>query len=185
MLVYAPNLGWPKLDLAKIFTDKLGIPAVAENDATAAVIAESHASAVAAVLDKTGPNSERLVYGVTLGTGIGSALTYKGEVMRGAQDDAFRFGHVPVVAETKRHPERNRACACGRNDCHRMYLAGEGLMLTFRELVEDHAGEPDAEAIRERYGAALPKINATEIRDLAEAGNTVARESFDLPRHPR
>lgn len=180
VLVYAPNLGWPKLDLAKIFTDKLGIPAVAENDATAAVIAESHAAAVAEVLDQSGPNSERLVYGVTLGTGIGSALTRKGEVVRGAQDDAFRFGHLPVVAETKLHPERTRACACGRDDCHRMYLAGEGLVLTLREMVEDRSAEPDAVALRERYGAGLPGIDATEIRDLALAGNKVARESFDV-----
>ena len=86
----APNLVWGKgiVPLAKMFSDRLGIPVAMTNDANAAAIGE-------------------MTYGVargmknfiviTLGTGVGSGIVVNGQLVYGSDGMAGELGHVTMV----------------------------------------------------------------------------------------
>ena len=101
---FAPNLEWGRkgvVPLAKLFSDKLGIPVALTNDANAAAIGE-------------------MTYGVargmknfiviTLGTGVGSGIVVNGQLVYGCDGFAGELGHVIVK-------ENGRQCGCGRKGC--------------------------------------------------------------------
>ena len=105
---FAPNLEWGRngvVPLAKLFSDKLGIPVALTNDANAAAIGE-------------------MTYGVargmknfiviTLGTGVGSGIVINGQLVYGCDGFAGELGHVIVK-------ENGRQCGCGRKGCLETY----------------------------------------------------------------
>jgi len=116
----APNLEWPGIvPLAKMFSDKLGIPVALTNDANAAAIGE-------------------MTYGVakgmknfimiTLGTGLGSGIVVNGQLVYGCDGFAGELGHV--VIDRSRHA---RDCGCGRKGCLEAYCSATGMARTARE----------------------------------------------------
>ena len=108
---FAPNLSWGRngvVPLAKMFSEKLGIPVALTNDANAAAIGE-------------------MTYGVargmknfiviTLGTGVGSGIVVNGQLVYGSDGFAGELGHVVVRRED------GRSCGCGRNGCLEAYCS--------------------------------------------------------------
>ena len=121
---FAPNLSWGHngiVPLAKLFSDKLGIPVALTNDANAAAIGE-------------------MTYGVargmknfiviTLGTGVGSGIVVNGQLVYGSDGFAGELGHVVV------RRENGRSCGCGRFGCLEAYCSATGVARTARELLE-------------------------------------------------
>ena len=97
---FAPNLSWGHngiVPLAKMFSDKLGIPVALTNDANAAAIGE-------------------MTYGVargmknfiviTLGTGVGSGIVINGQLVYGSDGFAGELGHVIM------NRVNGRPCGC-------------------------------------------------------------------------
>lgn len=92
----------PSLDLVGWARDELGLRAVVENDARAALLGEWHHGA--------GRGCDNLVM-LTLGTGIGVAAVVDGRVLRGPHGAAgILGGHLTVAIG-------GRACTCGRLGC--------------------------------------------------------------------
>ena len=121
---FAPNLSWGHdgiVPLAKLFSDKLGIPVALTNDANAAAIGE-------------------MTYGVargmknfiviTLGTGVGSGIVVNAQLVYGSDGFAGELGHVVV------RRENGRSCGCGRFGCLEAYCSATGVARTARELLE-------------------------------------------------
>ena len=121
---FAPNLSWGHdgiVPLAKLFSDKLGIPVALTNDANAAAIGE-------------------MTYGVargmknfiviTLGTGVGSGIVVNGQLVYGSDGFAGELGHVVV------RRENGRSCGCGRFGCLEAYCSATGVARTARALLE-------------------------------------------------
>ena len=121
---FAPNLEWAHdgiVPLAKLFSDKLGIPVALTNDANAAAIGE-------------------MTYGVargmknfiviTLGTGVGSGIVVNGQLLYGSDGFAGELGHVIV------RRENGRSCGCGRSGCLEAYCSATGVARTAREFLE-------------------------------------------------
>lgn len=121
---FAPNLSWGHdgiVPLAKLFSDKLGIPVALTNDANAAAIGE-------------------MTYGVargmknfiviTLGTGVGSGIVVNGQLVYGSDGFAGELGHIVV------RRENGRSCGCGRFGCLEAYCSATGVARTARELLE-------------------------------------------------
>lgn len=119
---FAPNLEWGHsgiVPLAKLFSDKLGIPVALTNDANAAAVGE-------------------MTYGVargmknfiviTLGTGVGSGIVVNGQLVYGCDGFAGELGHVIVK-------EDGRQCGCGRKGCLEAYCSATGVARTARELL--------------------------------------------------
>lgn len=106
----APNV--PVLDglaVGQALARRTGRPTVAENDANAAALAESWVGA---------GRGGRLVFFVTLGTGIGGGIVWEGRVFTGTRGFAGEIGHVQV-------DPRGRPCGCGSWGCLET-IAGSG-----------------------------------------------------------
>ena len=121
---FAPNLKWAHngvVPLAKLFSDKLGVPVALTNDANAAAIGE-------------------MTYGVargmknfvmlTLGTGVGSGIVINGQVVYGSDGFAGELGHVIM------RRENGRSCGCGRTGCLEAYCSATGVARTAREFLQ-------------------------------------------------
>jgi glucokinase len=160
---FAPNLPWAhdgKVPLAKMFSDRLGVPVALTNDANAAAIGE-------------------MVYGVargmknfiviTLGTGVGSGIVVNGQLLYGCDGFAGELGHVTMVRGAE-----GRKCGCERTGCLEAYCSATGVARTARELL----------AKTERPSL-LRELNPEEITSLdvsiaAGKGDELAKEIYDF-----
>ena len=157
---FAPNLSWGHngvVPLAKMFSEKLGIPVALTNDANAAAIGE-------------------MTYGVargmknfiviTLGTGVGSGIVVNGQLVYGSDGFAGELGHVVVRRED------GRSCGCGRNGCLEAYCSATGVARTARELLET-TEEPSL--LREMI---LEDITSVDVSIAAEKGDKLAQHVY-------
>lgn len=160
--------GWGVLPLVQeletIFQQKVFL----ENDAAAALLAESWKGAARGLENVTL---------MTLGTGVGTAFLANGSLVRAGRNLHTEASHIPLNAWEKAH-----SCACGAFGCIESYLAGPHFAsfvareigraaLTGEELAH-LAQNGDSEVLRlfERYGEwlalsvrALSMIFASEI----------------------
>lgn len=120
-LIYAPNLNWRNLDIAKVLAVDENVPVIVENDSTASALFEAQRR-----LRKSGDGTDFIV--VRSGTGIGVGLFINGQVFRGSgagRGIAGEFGHMTIVAGGK-------PCVCGNRGCWEKYAsaaAGSSLYL--------------------------------------------------------
>ena len=157
---FAPNLEWGRngvVPLAKLFSDKLGIPVGLTNDANAAAIGE-------------------MTYGVargmknfiviTLGTGVGSGIVVNGQLVYGCDGFAGELGHVIMVREN------GRPCGCGRNGCLEAYCSSTGVARTAREFL---ATSDEPSLLRELDPDA---ITSYDVSVAASKGDALANRIY-------
>ncbi|MEE0336386.1 MAG: ROK family protein [Prevotella sp.] len=157
---FAPNLEWGRngvVPLAKLFSDKLGIPVGLTNDANAAAIGE-------------------MTYGVargmknfiviTLGTGVGSGIVVNGQLVYGCDGFAGELGHVIMVREN------GRPCGCGRNGCLEAYCSATGVARTAREFL---ATSDEPSLLRELDPDA---ITSYDVSVAASKGDALANRIY-------
>lgn len=125
---------------------RLGAPVILENDANAAALGESWIGAGAEIED---------LLLLTLGTGIGGGIVYKGRVMHGFLGMAGELGHLTVV------PNGN-PCGCGNVGCLEKHASATAITCT-------------AELMRV---TSHPNPTAKDIYDLAVAGDWKAQQIF-------
>ena len=140
----APNLPWKHdVPLARMMSDRLGVPTTLGNDANAAALGEWRYGA--------GQGFDDLLV-VTLGTGVGSGFIVNGRLVLGSAGNAGELGHTILVPG-------GRACTCGRQGCLEAYVSIRGMIATYAEaggtvVVKDvraiadlaHANDPAAKA---------------------------------------
>jgi glucokinase len=93
--------GWRDFPLVEFVRDKLGAPAVMDNDANAGAVGEAQYGA--------GRGCSPLLY-MTLSTGIGGGIYHAGQVWRGADSYGGEIGHINIQPDG---PE----CLCGARGC--------------------------------------------------------------------
>jgi glucokinase len=136
---FAANLpGLVELPLRTIFSDRLGVPVVVDNDANVAAWGERCAGA--------GGGADDLLL-VTIGTGIGGGIVLGGNLYRGAHGMAGEIGHTVVELD-------GEPCSCGQRGCWEKYASGTALNRIARdagfdssEMVVARAGEGDEAAL--------------------------------------
>jgi glucokinase len=126
-------------------SNRLGVPIVLENDANAAALGEKWMGA--------GRDVEDLLL-LTLGTGVGGGIIYRGAVMHGFLGMAGEVGHVTVV------PNGN-PCGCGNRGC-----------------LEKHASATAVESMANLMGLG-EALSAKQVYDLAIQGNRSAEQVFE------
>ena len=159
---FAPNLSWGHdgvVPLAKLFSDRLGIPVALTNDANAAAIGE-------------------MTYGVargmknfiviTLGTGVGSGIVINGQLVYGCDGFAGELGHVIM------RRENGRLCGCGRKGCLEAYCSATGVARSARELL-DTTNRPSL--LREMKAE---DITSLDVSIAAGKGDELANEVFQF-----
>lgn len=152
---FAPNLLWKgQIPLAKMFTEKTGLPAILTNDANAAAIGEMKFGAA---------NKLDNFLFITLGTGVGSGIVANGKLVYGHDGFAGEIGHVIVFPD-------GRECGCGRKGCLEMYASIRGICITMKELM-----------VKNNQLKLLPtNFTSKDIFLLAQKGNEIAKDAFRI-----
>lgn len=94
---------------------KLGIPVKLANDANCFAVAEALMGAVPEAV----PNAQ-VVFGVIMGTGVGSGIVVRGEVINGRQGIGGEWGHNFL-------DESGGVCYCGKTGCVETVISGPAL----------------------------------------------------------
>lgn len=156
---YPPNLPWhgviPFSSMMKEYYPDL--PIYLTNDANAAAIGEM-------IYGGAKDMQDFLV--VTLGTGLGSGFVAHGKLIYGYSGFAGELGHVIVSPD-------GRQCSCGRKGCLETYVSATGVKRSaYKMMAKSIAPSP----LRE---IPFNKMDAKIISDAAEAGDELARETFE------
>jgi glucokinase len=150
--------GWDGVPLARIIGERMGIPALLENDANAAALGENRFGA--------GRGTRQMIY-MTLSTGVGGGIIIDGKVYHGATGAAGELGHVVLNVDGPR-------CLCGARGCLEAYASGTGIAWRARDLVERGEAPGLALVLRERG-----EPDANEVAEAARAGDADALRLFD------
>jgi fructokinase len=110
----------------------LGRPVRLANDAKCFVLSEAIDGAAAPPpdLDRARPD---VVFGATLGTGVGGGIVVDGRVLTGENGAATEWSHttLPFLRPGEESPY---ACVCGHPNCIESFISGRGLAATYRRL---------------------------------------------------
>ena len=124
---HAPMLGWHDVPVVKMLSERLGIPAVLENDANAAALGEQRLGA--------GQGSSSLAY-ITVSTGVGCGIVLDGHIWQGKHESAGEIGHLVI------HPG-DLECPCGRRGCLELYASGTSIGREARKIAQSRGEDPD------------------------------------------
>ena len=150
-----PNLpGWWDVPICRYLEEKLGIPAVLENDATAAALGEHMFGA--------GRRCHHMVY-ITVSTGIGGGIVIDGKLYRGASGIAGEIGHITIDPD-------GPLCGCGNHGCLEAFASGTALAAQGQALVA-RGGSPLLARLAQEEGV----VTAETVCHAAEQGDPEAR----------
>ncbi|WP_418790971.1 ROK family protein [Phosphitispora sp. TUW77] len=119
-VIFAPNLYWRNVPLAKYLYRNTGLPIFLENDANVAALGEHWRGA--------GRGSVNMVM-VTIGTGIGSGIILNGQLYTGASGAAGELGHVVIESDGPQ-------CSCGRRGCLETLTSATAMVRMAREAMD-------------------------------------------------
>jgi len=152
-LRYSPMLGWRDVDLLDRLRAATKLPVVVENSVKACVLAQVWAVRGDAPVD--GP----LAF-VNVSEGVGVGIAIDGKLLRGANNIAGEFGHVPLGMQGPR-------CACGQAGCWEAYVSNRATVARYLGL------DPSWPASAEPRDTTIETIIAR-----AQAGETHARQAL-------
>jgi glucokinase len=141
--------------LRDLLAERLDLPVVVDNDATAALVAEARWGAA---------RDARHVVMLTIGTGIGGGLLVDGRVLRGVSGAAGEIGHIVI-------DENGPPCPgnCPGHGCLEAFVSGPALAL---EGLRRAKGDPDSGLGRAL--AAGRGITGPLVTELAHDGDPAA-----------
>jgi predicted NBD/HSP70 family sugar kinase len=156
-LLFSPNAPWSQIDLYTELQRVLGTPIEMDNAANACLVAERWFGNFSDVSN---------MLAISVSEGIGAGMLVDGRVVRGRDDMAGEFGHMPME-------ESGPVCRCGSVGCWETFasnraglryyseLAPESTLTSFQELL-DLALKGDIRALR-----SIDKMMAYLARGLA------------------
>ncbi|HVV48082.1 MAG TPA: ROK family protein [Polyangia bacterium] len=145
----------------------LGRPVRLANDAKCFVLSEATDGAAAPPpdLDRGRPD---VVFGATLGTGVGGGMVVDGRVLLGENGAATEWSHTTLPFTGPDEPSPY-ACFCGRPGCIESFISGRGLEATYRALGGGDAPGGTLAARAEQGDAAAARAFALYEDRLARA----------------
>lgn len=138
-VLFAPNLGWKDVPVARILSDRWKNLVYVNNDANLAALGEGWMGA--------GKGVSHLAL-FTLGTGVGGGILLDGKLYEGAWGAAGEFGHIPIKTE-------GIPCTCGSHDCLELYASAKFLhreVAVRRDLGEKSLIFADETLLKENVG---------------------------------
>jgi predicted NBD/HSP70 family sugar kinase len=140
-------------NISELLSEKLqwNTPVFVENDANLFTLAESWGGVGLDYFQNNSiPFDEQVALGITLGTGVGGGLVYRGKIYSGANGGSLEVGHVCLDPQ-------GRHCYCGQLGCSESYLSGTALQKnrydwSAHEIFEKYRNEDiNAEKILKDY----------------------------------
>lgn len=159
--VFIPNLpgDWENFAVADELERLTGRPVALINDARAFAWAEHTRGAA---------SGEANTLFITLGTGVGGAIAFRGEILVGDVDAIGEMGHVPV-------DPRGQLCACGGRGCLETIASGTAIVAHLARTVAIGQSATLAELT---HGGRDP-LTAKIVADAARAGDPWAIDAFE------
>lgn len=155
---YAPNLAWKGIvPLAKLVTQKFGLPSALTNDANAAAIGEMNYGAARGMRD---------FIMITLGTGVGSGIVANGQLILGHDGFAGELGHTVIRPGGRPHWSTDIPGSL------EAYCSATGIVLTAIELLQ---GSTEESTLR-KY--ATDDLTSKIVFDCAVKGDKIAQEVY-------
>ncbi|WP_411722382.1 ROK family protein [Mycetocola sp.] len=143
---------WTGFPLADDLSRRLGVATVVANDVNAFLHGEMSYGAVAGSAD---------AIGIMLGTGVGGAIAFGGDIFDGPRGAAGEIGHTPGYGE--------HVCTCGQIGHLETVASGRSIGARYSEKVAGTAADSSfVVAERARHG------DATAIATFEQAGRAVA-----------
>lgn len=157
LILSPPNLpGWDEFPVVKLVEERLGVPALLDNDANAAALGEHRYGA--------GAGYEHLVY-ITQSTGIGGGVIVRGRLVHGVSDGAGEVGHMTVLPD-------GPACGCGGRGCLEALCSGTALARRARERLA--TGE-----VSSLSSLSPSEVTGRAVAEAAREGDAVASQVWD------
>jgi len=151
-LMFAPNLGWGRVNLRQLLESTLDLPVAFENAANACALAE--------LWFGRQPDDVKHLVAVTVAEGIGVGLLLNGQLYHGTDRLAGEFGHLTL-------DESGPPCSCGKRGCWEQYASNTAALM--------HYLGDTARAARE--GGKAPTFE--ELLRLANSGDARAVETIE------
>jgi glucokinase len=158
IVAFSPHLSWRGEPLRDALEARVSLPFVVDNDANAAVLAETRFGSA---------RGESHVVLVNLGTGIGGGIVIDGEVIRGRYGMAGEFGHMLLVPGGLR-------CECGNRGCWEQYASGNAIVREAQTLIQAHS--PLASDLARRFGEGAEELTGPGVTEAARDGDQTAVE---------
>jgi predicted NBD/HSP70 family sugar kinase/DNA-binding XRE family transcriptional regulator len=152
-LMFAPNLGWPQVDLKQAIEHATELPVAIENAANACALSELWFGRY--------PDNIRHLVGVTVSEGIGVGLLLNGQLVHGADAMAGEFGHVVI-------DDRGPLCSCGRRGCWERFASNSAAIQYYVDRTQERA--TSSNVARPRFEGLIA---------LADGGDTLAVEALE------
>jgi glucokinase len=151
--------GWTDFALADWCRETFGLPAALSNDADAAGLAEALFGA---------GRDHRVVFYITVGSGIGGALVVDGRVYGGGHGIASEIGHLRPGpdADDSHLTVESIASGFGIAAAGRAWLASETMI------------HPTAADLLARCGGRVEQLTGRNVGDAAACGNEAAQRIF-------
>jgi glucokinase len=154
-----PNLNWKGVvDVSALVRKYYDLPVAVTNDANAAALGEMLYGAAKGMKD---------FIVITLGTGLGSGIVSRGELVYGADGFAGEIGHTIVDPQ-------GRECGCGQRGHLETYASATGICRTVSELISVRRGESELRSIAPR------DLTSRMIAGAADRGDEIAKEEFEI-----
>ena len=159
IIVKAVNLPtFNNTPLRDMIAERLGKPAVLENDANVACWAEFIAGAGKDITD---------MVLFTLGTGIGGGIVSSGRLVQGCDGNGAELGHLIIYPD-------GRQCNCGQKGCVEAYASAS---TTANRATEGLGNNPDSSLakVKEQNG----EVTCKDVFEQAAAGDAFAKIIVD------
>ena len=156
VILGAPNLAYRNVPVRDTLADRLGLPAVVDNDANVAALAEAVHGAGRGAGDQIM---------VTVGTGIGGGIVIGGHIYRGHYGVGAELGHIVIDPD-------GPVCGCGNRGCWEAVASGTALGRIARQRVEGGAGADLLASV----GGDLDAITGELVGEAAVAGSAFAKD---------
>lgn len=148
--------GWADVPILRRLEERFHAPARLENDADASALGEYWMGA--------GRGVKRL-FSVTVGTGVGTAFIYNGEVYRGMDGLHPEGGHLPI-------DPAGPLCYCGLRGCWESLASGTAIGVFGRQAAAEH---PESRMSALAQGDP-EKIDGRLVIEAARLGDAAALE---------
>jgi glucokinase len=159
------HLSLVDVPLRDLLAERVALPVVVENDATAALVAEWRYGAA---------RGAHHVLVLTIGTGVGGGILADGRIVRGVSGAAGELGHIVIDEDGPPCPGN-----CPGHGCLEAFVSGPALAREGRARAT-----ADPESGLARALAAGREITGPLVTELAHDGDDAAREALAaLGRH--
>ena len=155
-VIFAPNLGWKNVSVAKELEKRLDLPVFLENDCHVCMLG---------IYEQELKSKPRNVLGIFIGTGIGGGMIVNGDLYTGASHTAGEIGHMVIDVNGPK-------CSCGNKGCFEVLASRLAIFRAIQAAIK--SGEKSV--LTEMLGDDLKDLRSGDIRKAIRRGDKMVEK---------